>query len=163
MPGWGVGGAHSAGDGEDNTPSSEGRSPALLVCRNRVRVGECRKTNYTHCYAQEPVRTLCQRVKGNRKPLEERASEIRVSENDMHGLKRGGWGSALGLHAWESAEPVLYSTPFNSVFVILCCCIFFLFLAGCPRAAPHMVNFNKPVKEKDKEKENGKSTESLLR
>ena len=33
-----------------------------------------------------------------------------MSKNDMHGLMRGGWGSALGLRAWESAEPVLYST-----------------------------------------------------
>jgi len=34
-------------------------------------------------------RELCRRVKGNRKPLEERASESRVSENDMHGLMKG--------------------------------------------------------------------------
>jgi hypothetical protein len=40
-PDWGVGGAHSTDDGKDNITLPEGRSPALLMCRTRVRVGEC--------------------------------------------------------------------------------------------------------------------------
>ena len=39
--GWGVGWAHSTGDGKDSITLSEGRSPALLVRPKRVRVREC--------------------------------------------------------------------------------------------------------------------------
>ena len=40
-PGWGVGGAHSTEDGEDNKTSQEGRGPTLLVRAEEVRVREC--------------------------------------------------------------------------------------------------------------------------
>ena len=40
-PGWGVGGAHSTEDREDNKTSQEGRGPALLVRAEEVRVREC--------------------------------------------------------------------------------------------------------------------------
>jgi len=41
MPGWGVGGAHTTDDDEDNITLSEGRSPTLLMCSKEVRVREC--------------------------------------------------------------------------------------------------------------------------
>ena len=40
-PGWGLLGASSTDDGKDNITLPEGRGPALLMRRKRVRAGEC--------------------------------------------------------------------------------------------------------------------------